>query len=212
MRPSIGADYEALAKKLHDHGDKGDLMESRAAFADKRKPLLANAYQERYMPGSTFKLVTTSTALKSGVVALGTVFPVEKSYTPPQTDNPIENYGGKSCGGNLREVFRRSCNIPFARGHERSRQLPDVLREAEALVARGHRELILTGVNIGQYWQAGADLCDVIRQLDLIIAAARELDCYKVLCHYSALRGSPKKSSYSSSVISSSQTAKRSPS
>ena len=27
-----------LAKKLHDHGDKSDLMESRAAFAAKRKP------------------------------------------------------------------------------------------------------------------------------------------------------------------------------
>ena len=52
---------------------------------------------------------------RSGIVALDTVFPVEKSYTPPQTDNPIENYGGKSCGGDLREVFRRSCNIPFAR-------------------------------------------------------------------------------------------------
>ena len=29
---------KALAAKLHDHGDKSDLMESRAAFAEKRKP------------------------------------------------------------------------------------------------------------------------------------------------------------------------------
>ena len=26
------------AAALHDHGDKGDLMESRAAFAEKREP------------------------------------------------------------------------------------------------------------------------------------------------------------------------------
>jgi peptidoglycan glycosyltransferase len=33
---------------------------------------------------------------------------------PPQTNDPIQNYGGKSCGGTMREVFYRSCNIPFA--------------------------------------------------------------------------------------------------
>jgi peptidoglycan glycosyltransferase len=82
---------------------------------DKRKPLLANAYQERYMPGSTFKMVTTTSALKYGVVTPSTEFAVENKYLPPQTKDPIENYGGKTCGGDLREVFRRSCNTPFAR-------------------------------------------------------------------------------------------------
>jgi len=38
MRPEANADMKMLAAALHDHGDKGDLMESRAAFAEKRKP------------------------------------------------------------------------------------------------------------------------------------------------------------------------------
>ncbi len=38
MRPAAGADMERLADALHDHGAKSDLMESRAAFAEKRKP------------------------------------------------------------------------------------------------------------------------------------------------------------------------------
>ena len=38
MRPEPSDDHKALAAKLHDHGDKGDLMESRSAFAAKRKP------------------------------------------------------------------------------------------------------------------------------------------------------------------------------
>jgi enoyl-CoA hydratase/carnithine racemase len=38
MRPEPSASHKALAAKLHDHGDKTDLMESRAAFAEKRKP------------------------------------------------------------------------------------------------------------------------------------------------------------------------------
>src|SRR5690348_7827635 len=38
MRPLPSAEQQMLAAALHDHGDKGDLMESRAAFAEKRKP------------------------------------------------------------------------------------------------------------------------------------------------------------------------------
>ncbi len=38
MRPRPTADQDALAKKLHEHGAKSDLMESRAAFAEKRRP------------------------------------------------------------------------------------------------------------------------------------------------------------------------------
>src|SRR6478736_4242398 len=38
MRPSASAEQQMLAAALHDHGDKNDLMESRAAFAEKRRP------------------------------------------------------------------------------------------------------------------------------------------------------------------------------
>ena len=38
MRPEPAPDMKALADKLHDHGALSDLMESRAAFAEKRKP------------------------------------------------------------------------------------------------------------------------------------------------------------------------------
>ena len=38
MRPAPGPDMQQLAAALHEHGAKSDLMESRAAFAEKRKP------------------------------------------------------------------------------------------------------------------------------------------------------------------------------
>ena len=60
------------------------------------------------------------------------------------------------------------CLIPFARGHERSRRWDDTLREAGELVARGHRELVLTGVNIGRYESGGRSLLDLIRRLERI--------------------------------------------
>jgi len=38
MRPEPSPDMKRLAVALHEHGAKSDLMESRAAFAEKRKP------------------------------------------------------------------------------------------------------------------------------------------------------------------------------
>ena len=38
LRPSVGPAHERLARALHEHGAKSDLIESRAAFADKRPP------------------------------------------------------------------------------------------------------------------------------------------------------------------------------
>ena len=37
MRPKVAPDLSQLAEALHEHGDKSDLMESRLAFAEKRK-------------------------------------------------------------------------------------------------------------------------------------------------------------------------------
>ena len=77
-------------------------------------PLLANAYQERYMPGSTFKVITTGIAFEAGVVTLDNTFEDAREWVPPQTTDPIQNYNGSLCGGDLATVFARSCNIPFA--------------------------------------------------------------------------------------------------
>ncbi|WHZ21897.1 MAG: tRNA t(6)A37-methylthiotransferase [Nitrospira sp.] len=65
------------------------------------------------------------------------------------------------------------CLIPFARGRERSRTLDDVLREAQDLASHGYRELVLTGVNIGQYCYQGATLVDVLQELEAIQEVTR---------------------------------------
>lgn len=83
--------------------------------ANPGKPLLANTYQERYMPGSAFKVITTGIALSNGITDMNRPFAVESEYLPPQTSDPITNYDGSSCGGSMIEVFYRSCNTPFAR-------------------------------------------------------------------------------------------------
>ncbi len=43
------------------------------------------------------------------------------------------------------------CTIPQARGASRSGKIPDLIRNAEYLISKGAREIVLTGVNIGDF-------------------------------------------------------------
>jgi threonylcarbamoyladenosine tRNA methylthiotransferase MtaB len=65
------------------------------------------------------------------------------------------------------------CIIPFARGHERSRRWDDIVREAGALVEKGHKELVLTGVNIGRYHSDGISLVGLIERLEQVDGVER---------------------------------------
>jgi threonylcarbamoyladenosine tRNA methylthiotransferase MtaB len=58
------------------------------------------------------------------------------------------------------------CIIPRSRGRARSRDFGDLLREARTLTAFGHREIVLTGVNIGTYQDGARTLVDVLRALE----------------------------------------------
>ena len=64
------------------------------------------------------------------------------------------------------DFFCSFCEIPFARGRARSREFDDILNEAVQLTDAGHRELVLTGINIGTYDYDGKSLVDVIEALE----------------------------------------------
>ncbi len=88
-------------------------------------PALPRAYREIYPPGSTFKVVTLTSSLDTGIATLDRNFPPARSMTPPQAGKPIFNFGGSSCGGDLTEVFVSSCNTAFAQlGLELGDQFP----------------------------------------------------------------------------------------
>lgn len=78
-------------------------------------PLRAASYQDRFFPGSTFKVVTSSAGVESGRVTVDEPnYPVATEYVPPQTTRPLANFGGEACGGTLFEILRVSCNTAFA--------------------------------------------------------------------------------------------------
>ena len=86
--------------------------------ADPEKPLLSKAFQELYLPGSTFKLVTASAALENGVT-VDDPWPNPRVLDLPLTHGTLENFGGETCNGGSKTVtivqaFTSSCNVPFA--------------------------------------------------------------------------------------------------
>ena len=61
------------------------------------------------------------------------------------------------------------CTIPFARGRSRNDSIANTVDEAREIVAKGTMEIILTGVNIGDFGKStGEEFVDLLRQLDQI--------------------------------------------
>lgn len=69
--------------------------------------------------------------------------------------------------------FCSYCIIPYVRGRSRSRTLSDVYTEAKALAESGVKELVLTGIHIASYDDAGKDLADAIVELDSLDVRVR---------------------------------------
>ncbi len=58
------------------------------------------------------------------------------------------------------------CIIAKARGPARSRTFSDVLNEAHKLVEMGHKEIVITGVNVGTYANSGKNFLDILKALE----------------------------------------------
>ena len=86
--------------------------------ADPDKPLLALSHQELFLPGSSFKIVTTSAALENGF-GPESEWPNPHRLTLPLTNEQLQNFGDDHCNGGssqirLIEAFEESCNVTFA--------------------------------------------------------------------------------------------------
>ncbi|MDP3143731.1 MAG: tRNA (N(6)-L-threonylcarbamoyladenosine(37)-C(2))-methylthiotransferase MtaB [Candidatus Omnitrophota bacterium] len=72
------------------------------------------------------------------------------------------------------------CKIPLVRGKSRSRPLSDIKKEVERLVKKGFKEIVLTGICLGDYGSGLPiregrliDITDVIEELEKIKAGFR---------------------------------------
>lgn len=70
--------------------------------------------------------------------------------------------------------FCTYCIIPYVRGRSRSRTIPEIIQEVENLISNGFKEIVLTGINIGDFDGNPAEgenpkrLVDLVRAVDAV--------------------------------------------
>lgn len=65
------------------------------------------------------------------------------------------------------DYFCTYCTIPFARGRSRSGRIDDIVDIARMVAAEGGREIVITGVNIGDFGRdTGESFFELLRRLD----------------------------------------------
>ena len=67
------------------------------------------------------------------------------------------------------DYFCTFCTIPLARGKSRNASISETVKEAEKIAATNIKEVVLTGVNIGDFGQGGdEDFYQLIQKLDKV--------------------------------------------
>lgn len=67
--------------------------------------------------------------------------------------------------------FCTYCIIPYVRGRSRSREVKDILKEVEGLVKAGFKEVVITGINVGDFdggKEEKVSLATLIKEVDQI--------------------------------------------
>ena len=123
-------------------------------------------------------VVPQGTFCPSGVVPRVAQF----ADTPPACDRDRtpeqEVFGAYSIGGRTRSFlkvqdgcdnFCAYCTVPYARGRSRSLPIPELLCQARAIAAAGAKEIVLTGVNTGDFGRnTGESFLDLLKALNEI--------------------------------------------
>ena len=75
--------------------------------------LSPGSYRQRWFPGSTFKIITSSAIFDHQPSLATKDYPVLPALKLPQTTLLLHNFAGERCGGQLLQLFTVSCNTGF---------------------------------------------------------------------------------------------------
>ena len=146
------AELEALGSKIKVFADKNEILEYVQNISNKKSEIPS------YTPNqsSDFDDVDSAEIQTSNLVP---------STMTQRIRIPLKVQDG--C-----ESFCSYCIVPYARGLCNSVPADDIIKRAQSLVAVGTKEIILTGINLGNYCDTGTDkdsgtknLAQLIRQI-----------------------------------------------
>ncbi|MGI6074666.1 MAG: tRNA (N(6)-L-threonylcarbamoyladenosine(37)-C(2))-methylthiotransferase MtaB [Fermentimonas sp.] len=88
-----------------------------------------------------------------------------KTFVPSLSSNDRTRYFLKVQDGC--NYFCSFCTIPYARGRSRNGSISEMVKQAEQVVQEGGKEIVITGVNIGDFGRTtNESFFDLIKELD----------------------------------------------
>ena len=65
------------------------------------------------------------------------------------------------------------CIVPYLRGPSQSRSREEIVSEIKTLISSFYKEIVITGINVGDYAQGSYRLIDLLREIDALPGIAR---------------------------------------
>ena len=150
-----GVDYVLGQNEKYDIPKLVDALEcdSRNPISDTRSPISDTQY-----PISDTRYPISDT------VRVANIREVEEFHGVHSADDRTRCFIKVQDGCNY---FCTYCTIPYARGKSRNPSISEVVKDAQAALNQGAKELIITGVNIGDFGRStGETFIDLLRALD----------------------------------------------
>ena len=107
-----------------------------------------------------------------------TVIPSPETVMPGPDRASVETLPAYSSGERTRSFlkvqdgcnnFCAYCTVPYARGRSRNIPICELVKQAEQIAAKGIREVVLTGVNTGDFGRTtGESFLDLLKALDAV--------------------------------------------
>ena len=123
LDPSTGAILAAVStpsfdpNRLSSHSADAIQAAYNTYINDKNSPLTNRAFTETYPPGSVFKVIVASAAVKTGLTPSSRI-PAVNALTLPGTSTQLRNFDGEQCADGrtdtLDHALEISCNTAFA--------------------------------------------------------------------------------------------------
>ena len=114
----------------------------------------------------------TGYRLEAQKIRVGNIREVEEFHGVHSADDRTRCFIKVQDGCNY---FCTYCTIPYARGKSRNPKISEIVKDAQLALDQGAKELIITGVNIGDFGRStGESFIDLLRALDQLEVIRRE--------------------------------------
>lgn len=138
-------------------------------FHPKAKIVVTGCLADR-LPGEIAEMPEVSTVVlnKNKETLLSQVFPDEEilpEFAIDQFSGHTRAFVKVQDGCNS---FCTYCIIPYVRGRSRSRDVESILREVETLISNGYKEIVITGINVGDFdgGEKKTTLAELVQEID----------------------------------------------